>query len=688
MKAVFSKLVATSKQNQLFGLSRGDALFIGTIFCCIFYIFGYQSHLLGFYADDAGFLNQNPTLSISEMYKSFTGYVTGRNLHILWQYLIYLIAGNGIEDLWKSHLIQTLFVALNATLVYVLLRTIGLQKIACLLASAVYAFYPNHAEVQFWLSSLPMNLISSTFVLGLLITGAYVIREIFLNGAVANSGYLLILVFIFYGLALFTYDQVVPLIVTTTLLIGLVALTSKQSRLAGVILLILTIASFAGLFWWKVLQPAGGPILSNLNWKHIWYTFNFSLSSMFGVYFIEPIKKLYQFSIRFEKIQALAIVGILISVAYYKITFDKYFKQNSNLDFISRLKTWKKIVFKLRFLVLVIAACAIFVLAYLPIYIWYLAPRHNYLPSIAVAIITAIFCNAYLYAIQYFKYRIVRLILITPLFICFGYILYYFIVADLVEKKAWIASYQGRKAMYSELEKAGNFLGVDTLILNKFPVTTPYGSAPLGYQQNSEVVFFTQGRVFIENLVTNKQVSQRGVYAYVQPNEHGWTAFRHARWAQTLDLEFLGLNNNKIEFRKLKPNTENPFYSIADSVEANQGHDPSFAVRKIASKPSRYEVTIPKLFLMSDELGSNDELLTLIPYTIKEGLERPITFINAYGAETIIPIEVPYYRWGGGKFELILKEAMPEPQGFHLYISNHNSVSRLLQSAEVKLSIR
>lgn len=678
MKAVSSQLTTQSNQRQFLGLTRDDVLLIGVLFCSVFFIFGYQSHLLGFYADDAGFLIQNPTLSFNEMLKSFTGYVTGRNLHILWQYGVYLLAGNGVDDLWKSHLIQTLFVALNAVLVFTLLRILGMQKIACLLASAIYAFYPNHAEVQFWLSSLPMNLISSTFVLGLLITGTYFIRELFLKSAVDKSSLLLILIFIFYGLALFTYDQVVPLIVVTTSLIGLAALTSKQSRAAGIILLALTIILFFGLFWWKVLQPAGGPILSNLNWKHVWYTFNFSLSSMFGVYFIEPIKHLYLFSVRLEKIQALAVVCLLMLVAFYSVMFEKYPNTTLDSSTISKLRGLKKILFTIRHFLLLLAACAAFILAYLPIYIWYLAPRHNYLPSIAVAIAIAVVCNAYLLVIQHLKYKPVRVIFVAPLIIAFGYILYYFIVADLVEKKAWIASYQARKAMYFELEKSGDFKGVDTLILNKFPVTTPYGSAPLGYQQNSEVAFFTQGRVLIENLVTNKQVSKTGVYAYVQPTEHGWTAFRHARWAQTLDLEFLALNNNKIEFKKLKPNTENSFYSIVSSNEAKTSSNASFAVQKMTSKPSRFEVIIPAVTLKSDEL------LTLIPYIVKDGQKRPITFINAYGAETMIPIEVPDYRNAGGKFELALKEAMIEPEGFQLYVSNHNSVSRLLQAAVVK----
>src|ERR1700727_1309716 len=73
-------------------------------------VFGYQSGRLGFYADDAGFLSGiYPGMGVQQLISGIGSYVTGRNLHILWQYFISVIAGgSAIENLPAMHYLQVL----------------------------------------------------------------------------------------------------------------------------------------------------------------------------------------------------------------------------------------------------------------------------------------------------------------------------------------------------------------------------------------------------------------------------------------------------------------------------------------------------------------------------------------------------------------------------------------------------
>ena len=64
-------------------------------------VFGVHSGRLGFYADDAGFLTTiYPDMGVQRLISWIGSYVTGRNLHILWQYVVSVIAGgSGLENL-------------------------------------------------------------------------------------------------------------------------------------------------------------------------------------------------------------------------------------------------------------------------------------------------------------------------------------------------------------------------------------------------------------------------------------------------------------------------------------------------------------------------------------------------------------------------------------------------------------
>src|ERR1700757_1281623 len=141
-------------------------------------VFGYHSSRLGFYADDAGFLRSiYPGMPIQDLFSGIGSYVTGRNLHVLWQYLISVAAGgSAVENIPAMHFMQVAADATAGLLLFVALRLWGVMRAAAWFAAIAFSLFPNHGETHFWLSSLPMNIISTIFVLILLCLSALLLR--------------------------------------------------------------------------------------------------------------------------------------------------------------------------------------------------------------------------------------------------------------------------------------------------------------------------------------------------------------------------------------------------------------------------------------------------------------------------------------------------------------------------------
>src|SRR5579862_1347721 len=99
-------------------------------------VFGYHSGSLGFYADDAGFLTTiYPGMGFRQLISWTGSYVTGRNLHILWQYLVAVMAGgSGLENLPAMHYVQAAADAAAALLLFVAFRLLDIGLAAAFIA--------------------------------------------------------------------------------------------------------------------------------------------------------------------------------------------------------------------------------------------------------------------------------------------------------------------------------------------------------------------------------------------------------------------------------------------------------------------------------------------------------------------------------------------------------------------------
>jgi hypothetical protein len=144
MSVVVERSIASSRPAEDQDVDRGtfhfrqtsiaDALCIAALLIAPLWVFGTDSDRLGIYADDPSFFLGFPDLSPATLVAALESHVTGRNLHVVWQYFIFALTGNTIEALPAQHWLEAFMVAVNCASSYPVFRLVGLPILAGFLA--------------------------------------------------------------------------------------------------------------------------------------------------------------------------------------------------------------------------------------------------------------------------------------------------------------------------------------------------------------------------------------------------------------------------------------------------------------------------------------------------------------------------------------------------------------------------
>ncbi len=169
----------------------------------------------GLHLDDHGFHRALAHADAAQFWKQFWLYVPGRNLHILYTWLLYKVLGPSPTAL---HLFGLALDAANACLAWSLALRLGTGAGGALLVSGLFLVFPNHGETHFWTSAIAMNLLSTTFILA--------------SALAACSGSMLWSLVLF-ALALFDYDQAFLMWVPILLCLNRAPAEGAQRRRRG-----------------------------------------------------------------------------------------------------------------------------------------------------------------------------------------------------------------------------------------------------------------------------------------------------------------------------------------------------------------------------------------------------------------------------------------------------------------------
>jgi len=416
-----------------------ERLAVVMLFLTAMLIFSRGARSLGFYYDDSGFLITLPSIrSFSGLWWEIRHYVPGRNLHILWQYLFFWPFKHPADHLTALHNIQSIVDAATVILFYFVLRRLKLSAAASFTASALFAFWPIHGETHFWMSSLPMNIVSTAFLLIFILTSLSV-----LEGSTARWIYALDAISCWC--AMLTYDQTfgpLLLIIGARVAYVLVRKSPAWRPLIGIHVLE---ASAAIFFLW--LRSTGSAASSPMPfegadlWRRFFGNVTFSIELNLWRLGSEHVRMITQKANDSDRNMAMGVVIAIFLFAVW-LTKERATRNGPALGWLSGL-----------------AAC-FWVAAYFPVWMWYPAARHHYLPTVGLFCVVAVFLH-WLQSI--FPYRFLTAIAHLGL----AAVLVTSVVATLSESRHWEEAFLSKRQLVEGLRS--KLAGKSGLVLEGFP---------------------------------------------------------------------------------------------------------------------------------------------------------------------------------------------------------------------------
>ncbi len=407
--------------------TTADRLSAGVLWAVTVAVFAAGVGRLGFYGDDSARILALSGASPSELWGRIQGYVSGRNLHMLWHYLFFRMVGDPVTHLPALHVLQSAVDGLVTAGFFLLLRRLEVPAPAAVLAVGLFGFWPLHGETHFWVESLPMNLLSTLFVLlfagtSLALAAGRRTSRVWALDAAA------------FLCALFTYDQVFVVL----LLVAAARLVAVRER--RFTLLHVGYAA-AGIFWIGLRltrsQGAPTPPPSAGLLPHLVAAIGPTLSGTLGPAVLRRVGPLYSRVTTVDWLLSLTVAATVVGLALARMRCPSSGPPP----------------------VVAILALLFYVAAYLPVWLWWTSARHHYLPSLGLFAVLGVALSWILNRLPAPLARLVVVLTAAPLLLE--------ALADRGESRAWELAYTAKRQLFAELQ--ARLAGQQFLALEDFP---------------------------------------------------------------------------------------------------------------------------------------------------------------------------------------------------------------------------
>jgi hypothetical protein len=310
------------------------------------------------FADDAGFMSMFKEVGTKNLLMGVLNYVPGRNLHILWQDLAFAITSTEVAHFWQYRLLQTIVFSAIALIVSLIVFSQNQRIIPASITGLFVCFFPIYQEVLWWPSALPMHLFSTLFILLML----YIFQTC------KPFALKMLLINLFAVFAIFTYDQSAAVAFA---FLGYVILIEfrkfREQRISPTWLalesLLFTVLALCYAF--LVLGRNGnGPVLDG------------NSAVRFAKNLVLPLT--YSWS-KSQLITLTLLLAVLIGVVFKWRLMNGYARAmvktelgKKYIDYLPKKERSfpPRLLFMLSFI------------AYIPTALWYVSPRHLYLPMV------------------------------------------------------------------------------------------------------------------------------------------------------------------------------------------------------------------------------------------------------------------------------------------------------------------
>lgn len=534
--------------SRSLNLTRADWLSAAALWAVNLAVFGAGAARLGFYYDDSTWIIEMRSMRLSTLWPFVVNYIPGRNLFPVWQYLLYRMAGDAATHLAALHIVQSLIDGLAAAIFFLLLRLLSLPAPAALISAALFSFWPIHGETHYWHTSLGANLLPALFVMLFAATSAVVLRR-----RASPSWWFWPLDMAVFFCALLTYDQGVLVLFGLVLLRVVVALRGGLPHKRTLLWAQLPYAA-AALVWMNLrLAPASAPKLSTGAWSMLRANIPLTASDTFGHLWIMHVGPLWNRATAGDWLCAGLVALVAAFVAFWL----------SQPRFTSSAAAPPRYLLPL--------AIAFYAAAYLPIWVWQIAPRHHYLPSIGLF---AGFAAVLGWALERLRSRAIHLALLLST----GGLICAFAAASRGESRFWEDAFTQKKQLFTELKP--DLESRRVLALLDFPVRLgpAYFFVPQDASLGPQILFPSLG--FDRTGDVSASVAPGGFFLGIRARFGGFESSRFYPADQVLVVAFGGWQDEALRYVK-NPSLQ-PLYRIEASPIAS--HNGPFAVRRAEAR--------------------------------------------------------------------------------------------------------
>lgn len=319
-------------------------------------------------ADDAQFIYGIANGGPSEWFQSFVNYVPGRNLHIAWQALIFSEIPASVNTFGTFHILQSVSYSLIFAVMFAILVKLGLSRLLSLFIVISAMLFPLFTSVVLWANGLPQHIFSSLLLLLglLLLLKSSKIQDVNLPLGVS------IWAIVLFVLSLFTYDQSGCVVILILVLCALVKFFPNTQKFLPIRTSKILIGGlFVSVVIYLIVFFHGRGTGNNLTFG------SGTLARLLGNLFL-PLKFLgkiksnsvngFSFFHFNPNVSITLLASLVITLA--SITCWLFF---SKLEIHECISIEMNKIFL--FLILGIAA-------YFPAAVWYVSPRHLFLPGL------------------------------------------------------------------------------------------------------------------------------------------------------------------------------------------------------------------------------------------------------------------------------------------------------------------
>jgi len=515
-------------------LTFQDGLAAAALWLATLAVFAPGWRHLGFYYDDAVWMTAVPPILARGLWKHMLGYIPGRNLFVLWEYILYRL-WNPMSSLPAIHLVQSALDGLVVAVFYLLLRLLLIPAAPSLLAAGLFAFWPIHGETHFWPTLIPANLLTTLLVLLFAMTSLFLVRTRSRSLRICTLDAVLFLA------ALFTYDQVFGVLV---LLLGVRLAARWAYGVRERLFFLLHLPYFAAAIFYARLKlhitSGGAPAIRPDIWQVLRRNIADTISAVAGRIGLSQIAPLRAYITASDWLLGIAVAAGLVAMAARLIHRQRAQDQQGAAAFPFP-RPWHVLVF----------GAAFCIVAYGPNWLWWISPRHHYLPSVGLFIVGAV-CLQWVFA-RGGKAAWLGVLLaagVTAVFAACGR----------GESRLWEAAFAAKKQLFAELKP--DLRGKDVLVLENFPpmLGDAYLIAPHDAAFGPALLYpepqWTNPR-FIGSI--GSAPAPEGIFLLTHAL-YGPQSFRYYSAARELVVEYLSFDHNRFCYRKNPPRT--PPYEV------------------------------------------------------------------------------------------------------------------------------